>query len=60
MIWYIQETIKYRMRVIITRDLYILNTLFEGQYIYLREFFLRILALCTISIQKRFLKKSGL
>ena len=39
MIWYIQETIKYRMRAIITRDLYILNTLFEGQYVYLRDFF---------------------
>ena len=39
------------MRAIITRGLYILNTLFEGQKRLFKG--IKILALCTIFIQER-------
>ena len=41
------------MRAIITRGLYILNPLFEGQKRFSRTFFQKILPLCMISIQER-------
>jgi hypothetical protein len=50
----------YHMRVIITRGLYILNPYFENQTPFFKEIFLKILPLCMVSIQERFLKKSGL
>ena len=46
---------------IITCGLYILNPLFEGQkHFFSRRFFRKILPLCMVSIQERFLIKSGL
>ena len=39
----------YRTRAIITRGLYILNPLFEGQNVFSRGFFRKILALCKVS-----------
>ena len=50
----------YRTRTIITRGLYTFYSLFEVQKRFLRGFFLKILALCMVSIQERFLIKSGL
>ena len=50
---YIYST--YRTRAIITRGLYIFYQLFEGQKHFLRDFFRKILALCMVSIQERFL-----
>jgi hypothetical protein len=49
------ETYKYvyRTRAIMTRGLYILNSLFEGQKRFFKEFFQKILALCVVSIQER-------
>ena len=52
--------LSYRTRAIITRGLYIFYPLFEGQKPFLRGFFHKILALCMVSIQERFLIKSGL
>ena len=37
----------------ITRGFYISNQLFEGKNVYLRVFFLKILALCSVSTQER-------
>ena len=50
----------YRMRAIITRGLYIFYSILEGQNGFLRSFFHKILTLCTVSIQERFMIKSGL
>ena len=49
-----------RAPLYLTRGLYIFYPLFEGQKRFLRGFFHKILALCMVSIQERFLIKSGL
>ena len=43
----------YRTRAIITRGLYTFYPLFEVQKRFSRGFFLKILALCMVSIQER-------
>ena len=50
----------YRMRTIVTRGLYTFYPLFDVQKRFSRDFFLKILALCMVSIQERFQIKSGL
>jgi hypothetical protein len=51
----------YRTRAIVIRGLYFFNPLFESQKRYFKElFFCKILALCMVSIQERFLINSGL
>ena len=50
----------YRTRAIITRGLYTFYPPFEVQKVFSRVFFLKLLALCMVSIQERFLIKSGL
>ena len=57
--WYQTFLLTYRMRAIITRGLYTFYPLFDVQK-RSRVFFLKILALCMISIQERFQIKSGL
>ena len=53
--------IRYRTRVIMTRGLYTFYPLFEVQKrFFSRGFFVEFLALCMVSIQERFLIKSGL
>ena len=50
----IQNEFNYPMHPIITRGLYILNSLFEGQKRFFKEFFFqKILPLSIVSIQKR-------
>ena len=49
----------YRTLAIITSGLYTFYPLFEVQKRFSRGFFLKILALCMVSIQERFLIKSG-
>ena len=49
----------YRTRTIITRGLYTFYPLFEVQKRFSRNIFLKILALCMVGIQDRFLVKSG-
>ena len=51
---------EYSTRAIITRGLYIFSTLFEGQKRFLRSFFHKFLPLYMVSIQERFIIKSGL
>ena len=48
--------LNYRTRAIITRGLYTFYPIFEGQ----KRLFRKILTLCTVSIQERFIIKSGL
>ena len=48
----IRSIYTYRTRAIITRGLYILNPLFEGQEHFLRVFFCKILDLCMVSFQE--------
>ena len=55
-----EAAFQYRMRAIITRCLYTFYPLFEVQKRFIRGFFLKILALCMVSIQEWFLIKSGL
>ena len=50
----------YRMRAINPHGLYIFNPLFEGQKHFFKEVFQKILPLCTVSIQERFVIKCGL
>jgi hypothetical protein len=50
----------YCTGAIITRGLHNLNPLFEGQKRFLSGFFCKILALCMVSIQERFIIKRGL
>jgi hypothetical protein len=50
----------YRTRAIIIRGLYTFYHLFEVKKCFFKVFFLKILALCMVSIQERFLIKSGL
>ena len=47
-------------RAIITRGLYIFYPLLEDHFFVFKEVFRKILFLCMVSIQKRFLIKSGL
>ena len=51
---------KYRMRVIITRGLYTFYPFFGVQKRFFKVFFLKVPALCMVSIQERFPIKSGL
>ena len=51
---------KYHTRIIITRNLYTFYPLFEVQKRFFKGLFLKILALCMVSIQEQFLIKSGL
>ena len=53
MFWFI-----YRTRAIITRGLYISTQLLKSKNIFSRGFFLKILALCMVSIQERLSIKS--
>ena len=53
-------SIPYAHHYIATRGLYTFYPLFEVQKRFLRGFFLKILALCLVSIQERFLIKSEL
>ena len=55
--WWIFE---YRTRAIITRGLYIFYPIFKTICLFSRRFFQKILALCTVRIQERFLIKSEL
>ena len=50
----------YRTRAIIARGLYTFYPLFEVKKLFLRGFFLKILAFCVVSIQERFQIKSRL
>ena len=50
----------YRTRAIITRGLYIFYPIFEDHFFVFKEVFQKILPLCMVSIQERFLIKSGL
>ena len=55
------EDFAYRTRAIITRGLYTFYPLFEVQKRFFKGFFfLKILALCMVSIRERLLIKSGL
>jgi hypothetical protein len=47
------HNIRYRTRAIITRGLYNFYPLFEVQKRFFKGFFLKILALCMVSIQER-------
>ena len=51
---------RYHMRAIITRGLYTFYPLFQVQKRFLRSFLFKILALCMVSIQERFLIMSRL
>ena len=50
----------YRTRIIITRGLHNLYPIFEGQKCFARSFFHKILLLCMVNIEERFVIKSGL
>ena len=50
----------YCTRTIITRGLYIFYPIFEDHFFVFKEFFHKIISLCMVSIQERFLIKSGL
>ena len=50
-----QGLILNSVHAIITRDLYILYHILEGQKIFLRRSFRKIVPLCTVSIQERFM-----
>ena len=50
----------YRTRAIITHGLYIFYPILEGQKCFLRSFFRKSLPLSMVSIQERFIIKSGL
>ena len=54
------QSYNYRTRAIITRSLYTFYPIFESQKRFLRNFFRKILILCTIGIQEQFVIKSGL
>jgi hypothetical protein len=58
--WGLDDKIHYRTRNIIIRGLYSFYPLFKIQKVFSRGFFLKILALCMVSIQERLLIKSGL
>ena len=52
------EILLNRMRTIITRGLYTFTHFLKSKNVFSRGFFLKILALCMVSIQEWFLKVS--
>ena len=54
------HSLMYQTCAIITRGFYTFYPLFEVQKRFFKRLFLKILALCMVSIQERFLIKSGL
>ena len=56
----IQKELDYHTRANISRGLYIFHPIFEDRFFVFKEVFQKILLLCMVIIQERFVIKSGL